>query len=401
MIEFMKFMQIHSASSTLSRSNKIYTIAIIGFIFTLHAVIPMYSNSSFLSLFADERTLGYIYMTSAALSIFCFLIAPGVIRRLGNYKTTVILIFLQIFFFIGLVFSTSPILLSLFFILQSAVISLIGLTMDIFLEVYTDSVHVGTVRGLYTASLNASWLIAPLLGSMLINGTNNYRNTYIAALMMLFPLIYLVYRNFPRFRDPNYIHLTYWQLAKHVATNKNWVKLFSANMILQTFYAWMVVYSPIYLNKTMGFSWEEIGIIITIMLMPFVIIQYPLGKLADSKYGEKEIMALGFALMGISTIALAFIHIPNIALWALALFMTRIGAAAAEIMMETYFFKTVSPRDSAALGVFRITRPIAYFIAPLITIIGLFFTTNANLFIIVGIISLCALFPSLSIRDTN
>ncbi len=394
-------MQQIPPSRPIPKSHAIYTIAIIGFIYTLHLVIPMYSNSSFLSLFADEQTVGYIYMAGAAFSIFGFLLAPGIIRRFGNYTVALWLVLIQIVLFYGLLASTSPLAISIFFILQSAVISLIGLCLDIFLEVYTDSTQVGSVRGLYTATLNASWVIAPLIGSMLVNGTDNYRNTYVAGLAMLIPLFYLIYRNFPRFKDPNYTHLSPWQLAKHVSSNKNWVKLFSANLILQTFYAWMVVYSPLYLNKIVGFSWEEIGIILVIMLLPFPLIQYPLGRLADRKYGEKEIMSLGFALMGLSTIVLAFIGVHNIAVWGLALFMTRVGAAAAEVMMETYFFKTVSPRDSAALGIFRITRPVSYFLAPVITIVGLMFTTDAYLFVIVGVISLFALIPTLTIRDTN
>jgi MFS family permease len=151
----------------------------------------------------------------------------------------------------------------------------------------------------------------------------------------------------------------------------------------------------------MGFGWQDIGIILVIMLLPFPLIQYPLGRLADRKYGEKEIMLAGLALMGISTICLAFITTPNIALWAIGLFITRVGAAAAEVMMETYFFKTVSPRDSAALGVFRITRPLSYFIAPLVAIIGLMFVSNAYMFAVIGVMCLFALIPTMTIRDTN
>jgi len=383
------------------KSHTIYTIAIIGFIYTMHLVLPMYSNSSYLSLFADEVLLGYIYMIGAAVSILGYLFAPMLIRCFGNYRIAITLIITQIAIFYGLVTATSSIIIAILFILQSAVISLIGLTLDIFLEVYTDSKHVGAVRGMYAATLNASWIIAPLIGSMLIGNANNYHNTYVAALAMLFPLLYLVFRNFPKFKDPNYTHLSPWQLVKHIGHNKNWVKLFTANAILQIFYAWMTVYCPIYLNKIMGFSWESIGIILTIMLLPFPLIQYPLGKLADRKYGEQEIMVIGFAIVGIATIILSFIRVPNIALWALALFITRIGAAAAEVMMETYFFKTVSPRDSAALGIFRITRPVSFFVAPLIMIVGLMFTTNTYMFAVIGTITLFALIPTLTIKDTN
>lgn len=385
----------------IPRSHTIYTIAVIGFIYSLHLVIPYYSNSSFLALFADERTIGYIYMVSAAVTILGFLIAPGLIRRYGNYATSIGLVCVQIAIFYGLVSATSPITLATLFILQAAVVSLISLTLDIFLEVYTDGHHIGAVRGFYSATLNASWVIGPLIGSLLINGGENYRHTYIAALAMLFPLLYLIHRNFPRFKDPNYVHLSPHQLWKHIASKYSWIRLFFANIILQIFYSWMTVYSTLYLHKTMGFSWESIGIILTVMLLPFPLLQYPLGKLSDKKYGEKEIMVLGFALMGLSTMLLPFITVKSTLLWALALLVTRIGAAAAEVMLETYFFKTVSARDSAALGVFRITRPIATFLAPLVTIIGLYFTTESNLFFVIGIISLVALYPALTIKDTE
>lgn len=385
----------------LAKSHVIYTIAVIGFIFTLHLAIPVYSNSSFLNLFMDEQSVGYIYMLSSAVSILGFLFAPGLIRKFGNYAVSVFLICAQIALFYGLVSATSSTMIALLFILQSAVVVLIGLSLDIFLEVYSTSASVGSIRGLYATTLNASWVMAPLIGSFIINGTEDYRSVYIVALAMLFPLLYLVYRNFPRFRDPSYTHLSPWQLVRHISSNKNWVKLFTANLVLQVFYAWMVVYSPIYLHKVIGLDWGEIGLIFTVMLVPFVLIQYPLGKIADKKYGEKEIMAIGFTIMGIFTIALSFLTVPSVLMWALGLFLTRIGAAAAEIMLETYFFKTVAAKDSSVLGSFRITRPAAYFIAPFITTVGLLFTTHQYLFVILGCFCFIALYPVLTIKDTK
>lgn len=388
------------ATHSFRRARVIYTIAVIGFIYILHSVIPLYSNSSFLALFADERTIGFIYMAGSAVSIFFYLIAPDVIRRLGNYTCALLSVCIQIALFYGLVAAHSPLVLAVLFILQFGMNSIIGLTLDIFLEGYTDVATVGTIRGFYNAALNASFVVAPLIGTMLI-GVNNFRNTYVAALAMLFPLLYLIYRNFPRFPDPNYTHLSPWHLIKHVYHNVNWVRLMFASFILQTFYSWMVVYSPIYLNKTLGFSWEEIGIIIVIMLLPFPLVQYPLGRMADKKYGEKEIMAIGLAIMGFSTMALSFFTEKNVLLWAVLFFITRIGAASAEIMIETYFFKTVPPRDAAVLGIFRITRPLSYFIAPLITLVGLYFTSSQYLFIIVGCVVLIGLIPALTIKDTK
>ncbi|MEI8249370.1 MAG: MFS transporter, partial [Candidatus Taylorbacteria bacterium] len=170
--------------------------------------------------------------------------------------------------------------------------------------------------------------------------------------------------------------------------------------ILQTFYSWMTIYSVIYLREVIGFSWENLGVILVVMLIPFPIIQYPLGKISD-KLGEKRIMAIGFTIMGISTMALSFISSHSVAVWACALLVTRIGAAAAEVMMETYFFKTASMRDSAVLGAFRVTRPLSYFFAPLIMGASLLFTTHQYVFVVVGVICLLAIYPVMRMRDVR
>jgi len=387
---------------SLPRSHAIYTIAIVAFIYTLHLVLPMYSNSSFLNLFASERTVGVIYMLGSALTILGFILTPYIIRKIGNYTTALILILIQMSLFYGLTVAMDPILIAIFFILQSAIIALIAFCLDIFLQVYSDTTNVGSIRGMYLTTINIGWIIAPLIGSMIIGVANDYRSVYVAALFMLFPLFYLVYKNFPKFKDPQYHHPTFWSTFTNLITHKDRSRLFIVNIILQVFYAWMVVYSPIYLHKIVGLSWAEIGIVITIMLIPFPLIEWPLGKLADKKYGEKEIMTIGFALLGLSTIALGAIVSKGVFVWALALFITRIGAAAAEIMIETYFFKIVDAKDPNVLGFFRITRFTSYFIAPLLTGIVFLFTSNQSyLFVVLGILCLLAIIPAWTLKDTK
>jgi Na+/melibiose symporter-like transporter len=63
------------------------------------------------------------------------------------------------------------------------------------------------------------------------------------------------------------------------------------NVLLQLFYTFMVIYVPIYLTEVIGFSWSELGLILCIALIPFVLLDSPVGELADKKYGEKEFLS--------------------------------------------------------------------------------------------------------------
>ncbi len=76
------------------------------------------------------------------------------------------------------------------------------------------------------------------------------------------------------------------------------------------------------------------------MLVPFALFQYPLGKLADKKYGEKEMMIASYVILAGSVFAFAMIKNHTFLSAAIILFISRIGACTLEVMNDTYFFST-------------------------------------------------------------
>lgn len=386
--------------SNIKNHHALYTISIISFIVALHASLPNYFNSSFLGTFTDDKTISFIYLIISLITIAGLLSMNSILVKLGNLRTSLLLILIQMGLFYGLITNHTFNSIVPIFILAMCMVTLISFTLDIFLQKNTDIGHTGSIRGLYMTITNAAWVFGPLIGGMLISG-NNYRGVYIAGFALLFPLIYLVHKNFNNFKDAHYEQISARQTILRILRNKDITKIFIINIALQTFYAWMTVYTPIYMHNHLGFNWAEISIIFTIMLIPFVFIELPLGKLADKKWGEKEMLIIGFIIMGISTAGLFLFESNNFIIWAIMLFITRIGAAMAEVMIETYFFKKIDGKDPEILSMFRITRPLSYFIAPIITTVGLVYTTEPYLFIILGVLCLLTLFPIVKMRDTN
>ncbi len=391
----------HHHALKIHSSHHLYTFCIVGFIFALHNSLPTYINSTFLSKFVSEDIVSMLYITSSVLTIFAFLSFHHVLNKIGNYKATIVSICVQIVLLLILAYGNSAIAILPAFIISLVISSLLSLNLDIFLEDQTATRETGGIRGIFLTAVNAGWVVAPLITGALLDGHTNYPMVYVGALILILPFGYIIKKNFSTFKDPHYSHATVKATAHKVFHNRDLKKIFTANIILQSFYAWMVIYTPIYLYKYVGFGWDDIGLIFTIMLLPFVLVDYPLGKLADKKYGETEIMSIGFLILGIATIGLAYISGKNIFLWTGILFITRIGAATVEMMIETYFFKKVPEKDLDVLGFFRMTRPLAYIIAPLIATIALGLVGHQAMFIILGAICLCGLYFSLTIRDTN
>lgn len=378
----------------------LYAICFIGFVFTLHIALPVYINSTFLSQYTTEAIVGMIYTISAIATIAGLAIVNPILRKFGNYQVSTWLLIMQIACLAGLIVSQSIFFILPFFLIHIVLNNLVGFTIDIFLESNSDNTHTGGIRGMFLTAVNIAWILSPLLASSLI-GTDDYWKLYAGGIGLALPLLFLIQRNFKKFKDPQYPSTSFSATLKRVWNNERFYYIFVTNVVLNTFYSWMVIYTPIYLHQHVGFDWDTIGIIFTIMLLPFVLFQYPLGKLADSKYGEKEFLALGFIIMGISTIALAFVTGANVWLWASLLFVTRIGASIAEIMIETYFFKQIHTTDSNILSMYRITRPIAYITAPIITAIGVYLMDLKFTFALLGLIVLCGLYFIYQIKDTN
>ena len=182
---------------------------------------------------------------------------------------------------------------------------------------------------------------------------------------------------------------------------RNVRNILMTDFLLNFFYAVMVIYMALYLTQNLGMGKVAIGTIFTVMLIPFVVFELPLGKIADKWLGEKEILTAGFILMAGSTAIIPFIHSKAIWLWALVLFLTRTGAAAVEIMKETYLFKKITDKDTDIMSISRNMQPVTYIIGPLLVSIFLSFFAFQYIWLALAVIMLGGIKFSLAIKDTK
>ncbi len=381
------------------KNKKNYAIYVLGFLFSIQVAFPAYINSTFLNQYASEKFVGILYAVGSIITIFILAVIPYFLRKFKNYRVILTLSIAEVILLIGLAIFKTIFLLAPIFIVILVIINIIYFNLDIFLENNTNDDQTGSIRGSYLTTMNIAWVISPMLaGLLLVNG--GYWKIYIISAMFMAIFAGMLIYFFRNFEDTVYDRVPFWNTFSQVWKNKNIHKIFISNFILKFFYSWMVIYTPIYLHKTIGFNWSEIGVMFTIMLLPFILLEIPIGKLADSKWGEKEFLSIGFIIMALSTGALTFITGSNFILWTSVLFLARVGASMVEIMTETYFFKQINDSDANILGFFRNTRPLAYIIAPIIAFIFLSFFDQKYLFLVLGVIIFMGLKYSLTLKDT-
>lgn len=371
-----------------------------GFLFSIPIALTSYINSSFLEGYINAYYVSILYVLSSVLTIIGMLQMEKILLRLGNRRATLWFSIILFFSLLLLAIGTNQLIIIPAFVLYWISASFIIATLDIFVEDFSKNSAIGRFRGFYLSIINVAWVLAQMLSGSII-AKSSFQGIYLISAMFMLLVVLIFVFFFHNFIDPKYKRVSIAKTIRLFIRNRNISKIYFIDLIIKFFYAWMVIYTPIYLNEYLGFSWGQIGFIFTIMLVPFVVLSFPLGKLSD-KIGEKKIMITGFLIMSLSTLAIPLITQSKVWLWVLILLCTRIGAAAAEAMAESYFFKVISEEDADEISFFRNISPVAYIIAPLLAIPVLFFIPSFKyLFFVLGAILLSAFFLSLRLKDVK
>ena len=373
-------------------------IFLAGFLFAIPLALTSYINSSFLESFLGEYYVGIVYIIASIIAIVGLLEMPRILTKFGNRKTTILFTLLGFLSLITLAFSHNTTAIILGIIIYFISTDFLIASLDIFIEDFSKGTNIGKFRGLYLMIINFSWILAQTISGSII-AKSSFQGIYLfsAGFLFLTSIIFIFFLN--DFKDPKYTKVPISKTLKVFIKNKSLSKIYSINLILKFFFAWMVIYTPIYLFEHIGFNWKQIGFIFMIMLIPFVLVDYPLGHLSD-KIGEKKLLLVGFLITILFTCMIPFIKTPEVWIWAIILFGTRLGAATIEIMAESYFFKEISDRNADEISFFRNTYPLSFIIAPLVAIPVLLFVPSFKyIFFVLSAIMLCGFLIVLRLKD--
>ncbi|PIT91263.1 hypothetical protein COU17_01385 [Candidatus Kaiserbacteria bacterium CG10_big_fil_rev_8_21_14_0_10_49_17] len=374
---------------------------IANFVFAFHIFFTTYFNSSFLGARGlTEGDVSDMYLFGSLISLGALIAFPRVLRLLGAYRSILILSFFQALTLICLSIPAFAPFTFVFFVYYITSFPLIVFLLDVFLENLTQKEgRTGEIRGAFLTTTNTALVIAPLFAGALLTNYP-FEALYALAAALLLPFTLIMYFSFRHFRDPHYEEIHIKSVLAEAKANRDVRNIYMLHFLLRIFFAFMVIYTPLYLHNVVGFSFEDIGMLLAIMLLPFALFELPLGKIADAYTGEKEILFVGFAILALSTALLSFITSSAFIVWAIVLFITRVGASAVEIMTESYFFKHIDGDDSDNIAIFRLTRPAGYVAAALLGALSLSIVEFRYLFIILALCMLIGLIITPLLRDS-
>jgi len=380
-----------------SAHHRLIPVFLANFFFSLHYNVLVYVNSSYLGRLFNPGVVSFLYVLGSLLSILVFIISIKLQNYFGNRKFFSFFIFLELLAVAGLALASTQISTALLFIIFSTTSIMIIYSLDIFLEDVTQEKETGSVRGIYLTLGNLALVLSPLMISI-VAPTGEFTHLYVVSALFLLPLFLISALYFTKFKDGVQRHpglpIKSWLHTPNIR------RVTTVRFVLEMFYAFMVIYMPIYLHGHIGFTWTQISFIFSIMLLPFILFEIPVGRLADKWCGEKEIMTLGLFIIGIVLLIIPFIKSPNIFWWAGLLFCSRVGASLVEVTCESYFFKHVDKRDKGMISIYRLNWPVAFIIGPIIGAFSLALFPFEAMFLILAVIIFKSMDTSTKLRDT-
>lgn len=388
---------IVTVASTLRRNT-----FLLMFLFSVPFGLLLYFNSSFLVERAlSEQQVGLVLASGYALSVIIMLYLSTLLRRFGNRPLFIGGLILCGILFLLVSLTDSLLLMAIFLSAGIGVATSLYVLLDIFLAATSADVdRVGGRRGIFVTLRNGAYIVAQFIAIGIL-AYASFAHLYIVAATTLFLLAVVAYVLLRRFRDPTYEQYDWRGVWGRLRQSKNLRNIFFIEFLLRLFYSIMIVYTPLYLHEHIGIPFESMGLIFAIMIVPFILLEIPIGRLQDSLWGEQEVLMAGFLITSFTTAVLAFITTPNLLVWGIALFATRVGAALLDIGSQTYFFKQIHGNDSAEVSAFRVLFPIAYIVGPLLGASLLFILSFQYIFVALGALMLTGIISAYVLTDTK
>lgn len=362
------------------------TVLSLGNFFSVaHFYLIVYVIAPYLATFMPADSVGLVVSLGAVGSLAAFSVMPELVRRFGARRLAIGFASLEACALFVLAISPVPAVALLLVAVACATSPLIAYQLDLLLEATVqEESRTGRVRTAFLTAGNVALIIAPILGGMLLDSTDHYNRVFLLGAISLLPFIFLfVARRFPEGKPPENRGLR--ETLEEAFRDRDLRAVIGAQFMLQSFYQLAQLYIPLYLHVVLGVPWTQLGWVLAAMLLPFVLVEYPAGAFADALLGDKRLMVAGFVVAGFAFGLVAAIGIGTpLSLMIIILVATRIGAALVEAMTESHFFRRVSEKDTGTVSVFRMTRPVAALMAPVLGSALLALAGYAWLFLVAG-----------------
>ena len=333
--------------------------------------------------FVSIQMVGLILAGSYGVSILANIFGAKIIEQIHEQRSltlalagTTLTVFL-----IGFVGHVAAIVS--FFTLYTFLLTIVWFNVDLYVKHYSDATNLSGNEGKAGVFGNLGWLIGPMLGGLV---AARYGLPSVFIFSALFTLVALILFVEARPHDRELAppkHDRFRHALKEYFSNSELRRLYVIYFGLSFIYsAWAFI--PVSLTQ-LGASISTVGLVFGLSALPWVLFEYPIGKLADRRLGERRFIIAGLAIVTI----MLFVLGATRSLWSFVavLFIGITGTSLIERTHQSYFLKLVDESEVEKISIWRTATGLGYIAAPLLAALILSASSLGFYYTVVGFVS--------------
>ncbi len=357
----------------------------------------VYVASTYFQQNSKTDNVGLFYLLAYAVVLVILLNLHKSVRAWGKKNIFLLAIAGRTLLMVVLYFSQQAMVNLLSAMAYMACSYLTYVSLDMILESFSRDQSTGRTRGLNLTLASWGFVFGPFISTTILAKFDFTGLFFILAIFNLAILLFSIIK-MPETAHDNLVRKTTGEMLSRAWRQKNILRIYYVSFVLEFFYALIIIYTPIYL-RSLGLSWQEIGYAFTVMLIPFLIIEYPIGLIVDKKKNENKLILMFLTILIFTTAAIFFIHSKEVWLWATILLGTRMGAAGLDVLRDIYFYKRVGGVDVDLIDFYRTACPLAVLVGAAMAGLLLLFLPLPYIFLTVALVVATAIWPVLKLAN--
>jgi len=352
----------------LNKDGRVFSWISLLYAFGMGLLLPIFPT--FIeSILKNEAFVGYFYSLTSIAMVLAGLASAYFYKKFSRINLLyffLLTVSLTTFFFmfVGTIYNLVPLELLRIF---SALI--IFMSLSLMVRDFTAPTNLEKTTGVYFLFNNVGWLVGPVVGGVIAKYAGYEPVFVLSGFSFMGALIYVIHQQLVR-RHPA---LLAPRINIEAVVKENRFKAFfrssgrrKAYAILIAYFMWSalkVVTIPLFV-KDMGYGSDMSGLILSLAIIPFVLLEVPVGIYA-SKRGLKLPIGAGFLIISFC-LFIVFLS-PWFFLDILFLILANIGAAFIEPLTDVYFHRNTTKDEAYDMyGIFVTAHPVGKFISPFI-----------------------------------
>jgi len=344
----------------------------------LSPIIALFLKQFFPTDFLVSLIITFSYLFDVIATVY----SSVIIEYLQKRKTMILGLVLYTVVLILFTISESSHAVLLLFVLYSFLFTLLFFGISMYIDKLSSRENIAKNFGENGVLLNIGWVVGPMLAGLIAEKFSFIEVFLLASLFSFIALLIFVFSEPAERRHPEHHHVYIFRNIKNFFRADLTRRLYWTGLGFSIFYGASAMI-PLQLMH-LGGTISQIGIIIGLASLPWIILELPVGKWADKTKKEPRLFFLTYTLLAPAIFLLGLVR--SLPLAFIFLLLTSVATALSETTIQSYFYRKFPQNSISLVSVFLTYSSFGLFLGTCLTTVALTIMPLSSFYMLLGVL---------------